>query len=59
MGIMNLSEKEIIERIGKGNITVAVVGLGRIDLPTAYMFANAGMKVSAIDDILQILNTNR
>jgi len=47
MGIMNLSEKEIIERIGKGNMTAALVGLGRKGLPTAYMFVNAGMKVSA------------
>jgi len=49
MGIMDLSAEEIEDRLRNGRITVSVVGLGRIGLPTAYVFADAGAKVIGID----------
>jgi len=46
---MNLSKEEIKERLSKGEIAIAVVGLGRIGLPTAYAFADSGAKVFGVD----------
>ncbi len=49
MGIMGLSKGRIMERLRKGKITITVVGLGRIGMPTAYVFAKAGAKVIGVD----------
>lgn len=47
--LINLSPEEIGESLVKGEITVAVVGLGRIGLPTAALFADRGANVIGID----------
>jgi nucleotide sugar dehydrogenase len=49
MDLMSLHLEEIGDRLVKGEIAVAVVGLGRIGLPTAVSFAEAGAKVIGID----------
>jgi nucleotide sugar dehydrogenase len=49
MRIMELSMEEIIERLRNGKITICVVGLGRVGFPTAYAFADAGVKVIGVD----------
>jgi nucleotide sugar dehydrogenase len=40
---------EVTRRIAKGNLRVCVVGLGRIGLPTAALFAEAGVLVTGVD----------
>ncbi|MBO3842973.1 MAG: nucleotide sugar dehydrogenase, partial [Candidatus Brockarchaeota archaeon] len=47
--LTSLSPEELEENLVKGKITVAVVGLGRIGLPTAVSFAEAGVNVIGID----------
>lgn len=49
MKLMNLSKEEIIEALVNGKITISVVGLGRIGLPTASLFADAGAQVIGVD----------
>jgi len=39
----------LAELLKKGELTIAVIGLGRIGLPTAVMFAEAGAKVIGVD----------
>lgn len=47
--LISLSPEELEESLVKGDITVAVVGLGRIGLPTAVSFAEGGANVIGID----------
>ncbi|MEM2488107.1 MAG: nucleotide sugar dehydrogenase [Thermoproteota archaeon] len=47
--LISLSPEEIRETLVRGEITVAVVGLGRIGLPTAVSFAEGGANVIGID----------
>jgi nucleotide sugar dehydrogenase len=49
MRIIDLSKVEIEENLKNGKITVCVVGMGRIGLPTAALFANAGANVVGVD----------
>ncbi len=49
MRLMDVSKKEIEEALKKGKITICVVGLGRIGLPTASVFADAGAQVIGVD----------
>ncbi len=49
MRLMELSKREIEEALRNGNITICVVGLGRIGLPTASAFADAGAQVVGVD----------
>ncbi|HEY4674066.1 MAG TPA: 3-hydroxyacyl-CoA dehydrogenase NAD-binding domain-containing protein, partial [Nitrososphaerales archaeon] len=45
MSILRLSEDEIASRLRSGNVRIGVIGLGRIGVPTAVLFAEAGAKV--------------
>lgn len=47
--IMKLDDNELIEAIQSGNISVCVIGIGRIGLPTALSFANAGLTTTGVD----------
>ena len=47
--IMQLSNQELIESIQSGNITVCIIGIGRIGLPTALSFANSGLPTVGVD----------
>jgi len=47
--IMQLSEFELVESIQSGNISVCVIGIGRIGLPTALSFANSGLSTVGVD----------
>lgn len=49
MKLMNLSEKEIKDALTDGKIRICVIGLGRIGLPTASIFAAAGARVIGAD----------
>jgi nucleotide sugar dehydrogenase len=44
-----LTAKEIPTLLRKGKIRIAVIGLGRIGLPTAASFAKAGAQVTGVD----------
>ena len=47
--ILYMSEQEASDSIQGGKISVCVVGLGRIGLPTAISFANAGLNTFGVD----------
>ena len=47
--IMQLNDYELIESIQSGDISVCVIGIGRIGLPTALSFANSGLPTIGID----------
>jgi nucleotide sugar dehydrogenase len=47
--IMKLSEHDLIESIQTGNISICVIGIGRIGLPTALSFANSGLSTIGVD----------
>jgi nucleotide sugar dehydrogenase len=47
--LLDLSEHDIREALVGGKITACVVGLGRIGLPTATLFANSGIRVIGVD----------
>jgi nucleotide sugar dehydrogenase len=47
--IMQLNEFELIESIQSGNISICVIGIGRIGLPTALSFANSGLPTVGVD----------
>jgi len=49
MKIMSLSKKEIVKALKSGQVTVCVIGLGRVGLPTAAIFAEAGAQVVGAD----------
>src|SRR5579875_3108989 len=48
-GVFHLKVEEAVERFKKGKASICVVGLGRIGLPTAAMFANSGLNVIGAD----------
>jgi nucleotide sugar dehydrogenase len=62
MGIMNYSQPEILKNMKKGKITISVVGLGRVGLPTAAAFAEAGAKVLGADinkELVKLINSGK
>ena len=58
--IMQLSNQELIESIQSGNITVCIIGIGRIGLPTALSFANSGLPTVGVDinsNLVEMINS--
>ena len=49
MKILEMEEKSIIESVKSGQLTISVVGLGRIGLPMALLFAEIGCQVIGAD----------
>jgi len=47
--MINSSKQEVVNALKKGKLTVSVVGLGRIGLPTAAVLADAGAHVIGVD----------
>jgi len=47
--IMKLNENELIQSIQSGDLSVCVIGIGRIGLPTALSFANSGLPTVGVD----------
>jgi len=47
--IMQLTEHELIQSIQSGELSVCVIGIGRIGLPTALSFANSGLPTIGVD----------
>jgi len=58
--IMKLNENELIESIQSGNLSVCVIGIGRIGLPTALSFANSGLPTTGVDinpKLIEMINS--
>jgi nucleotide sugar dehydrogenase len=58
--ILKLNEEEIKKYIHSEDIRVTVVGIGRIGLPTALSFANAGFPTIGVDinkNLVQMINS--
>ncbi len=58
--IMQLTEHELIQSIQSGNISVCVIGIGRIGLPTALSFANSGLSTIGVDinsKLIEMINS--
>jgi nucleotide sugar dehydrogenase len=51
-----LAPKEIPSLLRKGKVKIAVIGLGRIGLPTAAVFARAGANVTGLDIKKQVVD---
>ena len=47
--IMKFNENELIQSIQSGNLSICVIGIGRIGLPTALSFANSGLPTIGVD----------
>jgi nucleotide sugar dehydrogenase len=47
--IMKLNENSLINLIQSSNISICVIGIGRIGLPTALSFANSGLSTIGVD----------
>ncbi|MBA7502438.1 UDP-N-acetyl-D-mannosamine dehydrogenase [subsurface metagenome] len=52
-----MKKRELIERIKKREAKIAVIGLGRVGLPTAVIFANVGFRVIGVDVSRKIIAT--
>jgi UDPglucose 6-dehydrogenase len=48
-GILTGSVQDLRKKLKSGDLKVAVIGLGRIGLPTAAVFAEGGVKVVGVD----------
>ncbi|MFX1518782.1 MAG: nucleotide sugar dehydrogenase [Promethearchaeota archaeon] len=49
MDFLSFNVNEIADKLKAGQITICVIGIGRIGLPTALIFAQAGAKVIGAD----------
>jgi UDP-N-acetyl-D-mannosaminuronic acid dehydrogenase len=43
------NEKSLLEKVQNGNVTICVLGLGRVGLPLASVFSTKGLKVIGVD----------
>jgi len=47
--ILQMNDEELINKIQSGELTIYVIGIGRIGLPTALSFANSGLPTIGVD----------
>ena len=60
MDFLSLNVNEIGDKLKAGQITICIIGIGRIGLPTALVFAQAGAKVIGADISDEVVeNINR
>ena len=60
--ILELNEHELIQAIQSNSISVCVIGIGRIGLPTALSFANSGMNTIGVDinsELVEMINSKK
>jgi nucleotide sugar dehydrogenase len=58
--IMEMSDGELINSIQSGTLSVCVIGIGRIGLPTALSFANADLPCVGVDinsELVEMINS--
>ena len=56
-GVMKLNPNDVTNRLKDGDGKICVVGLGRIGLPVAGLFANVGVEVVGVDNNLDLLES--
>src|ERR1035438_10245351 len=54
--ILDHSPEEVVTLLKKHELRVSILGLGRIGLPTAAVFAEAGARVTGIDVDARVVN---
>jgi len=54
--ILDMSDSKIIESIQLGDLSICVIGIGRIGLPTALSFANSGLSTIGVDINEKLVN---
>jgi len=62
MEIMRRSKEGVVKAFRDGEVTVCVVGLGRVGLPIAAIFAEAGARVIGVDidkDVVELVNSGK
>jgi len=62
MGIMNYSRSQVFDWLRSGKINVCIIGLGRVGLPTAAVFAESGAKVIGADidrEVVEFVNSGK
>lgn len=60
--LMNVSSQDVRSRLKSGRLTICVMGIGRIGLPMATVFAKAGARVIAVDidqGVIDTLNSGK
>jgi len=60
--IMNMSVNEVLENVKNKNLTICIIGTGRIGLPTAISFANYGFPTIGVDinsDLVKDINEGK
>ena len=58
--IIELDEHDLIQSIQSNTISVCVIGIGRIGLPTALSFANSGISTIGVDinsELVEMINS--
>jgi len=62
MGIMSYSRSQVFDWLRSGKISVCIIGLGRVGLPTAAVFAESGAKVIGADidaEVVEFVNSGK
>jgi nucleotide sugar dehydrogenase len=54
--VMNMSVNEVLENVKSKNLTICIIGTGRIGLPTAISFANYGFSTIGVDINSDLVN---
>jgi nucleotide sugar dehydrogenase len=57
---MEMNDEELINSIQSGTLSVCVIGIGRIGLPTALSFANANLPCTGVDinsNLVEMINS--
>ena len=54
--ILDMNDLKIIESIQLGKLSICVIGIGRIGLPTALSFANSGLSTIGVDINEKLVN---
>ena len=58
--LLQMNNKELIQKICSGDLIICVIGIGRIGLPTALSFAKSGLSTIGLDinsDLVQKINS--
>lgn len=58
--IMEMTDEELIHSIQSGTLSICVIGIGRIGLPTALSFANADLPTIGVDintKLVELINS--
>ena len=54
--VLQMTSDELKSALSSGSITICVIGIGRIGLPTALSFANSGLPTIGLDINSKLVN---